>query len=178
MSMNVKRLDGKDVYLSILRTDEEAKNLYLTWISDEETAVNNYLHYRVMQPDEIDEWIHKKGVMRFGIVHKESDKLIGFCGIDHKTEGMCAYLSITIGDKEMRGKGYGREAINLMKKFCFDELCVQSVHLEVLDTNEQAIKCYKSAGFVETGVLRGYGFNKGKYLNWIHMDVQREEYVK
>lgn len=39
MSKNICRLDGKQIFLSVLRDDEEAVDLYAKWMSDETTCV-------------------------------------------------------------------------------------------------------------------------------------------
>ena len=44
-------------------------------------------------------WVRDHSVMRMGIVLKETDTLIGYCHIDHRTEDMSAWLSINIGEK-------------------------------------------------------------------------------
>ena len=48
-------------------------------------------------------WVRDHSVMRMGIVLKETDTLIGYCHIDHRTEDMSAWLSINIGEKAVRG---------------------------------------------------------------------------
>ena len=35
MSKNICRLDGKQIFLSVLRDDDEAVDLYAKWMSDE-----------------------------------------------------------------------------------------------------------------------------------------------
>ena len=39
MSKNICRLDGNQIFLSVLRDDEEAVGLYAKWMSDETTCV-------------------------------------------------------------------------------------------------------------------------------------------
>ena len=39
MSKNICRLDGNQIFLSVLRDDEEAVGLYAKWVSDETTCV-------------------------------------------------------------------------------------------------------------------------------------------
>ena len=39
MSKNICRLDGNQIFLSVLRDDDEAVGLYAKWMSDETTCV-------------------------------------------------------------------------------------------------------------------------------------------
>lgn len=58
-----------------------------------------------------------------------------------------AELVITIGRKEFRGSGYGKDVINTVKKYCFEDLMLDSICLKVFSFNTRAIRCYKSCGF-------------------------------
>ena len=101
-------------------------------------------------------WVNDHSVMRMGIVQKKTDTLIGYCHIDHRTEDMSAWLSINIGEKAARGKGIGTEVVQILLRYCFMVLGVYSVHLDVLETNTPAIKCYEKAGFRISGRYRGH----------------------
>lgn len=62
-------------------------------------------------------------------------------------------------DPAFRGKGIGRESLNRIVEAAFDELHMKKVRLSVFDFNKNALRCYKNAGFSETGwVLRDNGW--------------------
>ena len=105
MSKNICRLDGNQIFLSVLRDDEEAVGLYAKWMSDETTCVFIEHAHSVVDITRMPGWVRDHSVMRMGIVLKETDTLIGYCHIDHRTEDMSAWLSINIGEKSVRGKG-------------------------------------------------------------------------
>ncbi len=65
-------------------------------------------------------------------------------------------FGFVIIDDEKRGKGYGKELVVLALKYAFDILKVEKVTLGVFDNNPNAIQCYKSVGFKETGKLEQY----------------------
>ena len=48
-----------------------------------------------------------------------------------------------------RGKGYGREMLQLAVKYAFEITNAQAVQLNVFPENEKAKKCYESVGFTE-----------------------------
>ena len=155
MSKNICRLDGKQIFLSVLRDDDEAVDLYAKWMSDETTCVFIEHAHSVVDITRMPGWVSDHSVMRMGIVLKETDTLIGYCHIDHRTEDMSAWLSINIGEKSVRGKGIGTEVVQILLRYCFMALGVYSVHLDVLETNTPAIKCYEKAGFRISGRYRG-----------------------
>lgn len=155
MSKNICRLDGNQIFLSVLRDDEEAVGLYAKWMSDETTCVFIEHAHSVVDITRMPGWVRDHSVMRMGIVLKETDTLIGYCHIDHRTEDMSAWLSINIGEKAVRGKGIGTEVVQILLRYCFMVLGVYSVHLDVLETNTPAIKCYEKAGFRISGRYRG-----------------------
>ena len=155
MSKNICRLDGNQIFLSVLRDDEEAVGLYAKWMSDETTCVFIEHAHSVVDITRMPGWVRDHSVMRMGIVLKETDTLIGYCHIDHRTEDMSAWLSINIGEKSVRGKGIGTEVVQILLRYCFMALGVYSVHLDVLETNTPAIKCYEKAGFRISGRYRG-----------------------
>ena len=85
-------------------------------------------------------------------------------------------LGMVIGSEEMRGKGYGREALGLMQRFAFETLGMERLELEVHMDNAAALACYRSAGFTLEGVKRHAFFSDGHFCDLGMMSVLREEY--
>ena len=53
-----------------------------------------------------------------------------------------------------KGKGYGKEALRLVKKLAFEELKAHRLWLDVKEHNVRARNLYESEGFVAEGLLR------------------------
>ncbi len=53
-----------------------------------------------------------------------------------------------------KGKGYGREALRLVKEMAFQELKAHRLWLDVKEHNVRARELYESEGFVAEGLLR------------------------
>ncbi len=53
-----------------------------------------------------------------------------------------------------KGNGFGKESIQLIKKYCFVDLKAHRIWLDVLSDNNRAIGLYKSQGFRIEGLLR------------------------
>lgn len=56
-------------------------------------------------------------------------------------------FGFVIVDDAKRGKGYGKEMLQLALKYAFEILKVEKVSLGVFENNEPAYYCYKAAGF-------------------------------
>mgnify|MGYP003391314831 FL=1 len=52
---------------------------------------------------------------------------------------------------EARGKGYGKQMLQLGIKFAFELYGASKVTLEVFENNPSAYHCYKAVGFIENG---------------------------
>lgn len=87
----------------------------------------------------------------------------------------CA-LGITIGDSSFRGKGYGKEAVELLLGHAFQHRNQHKVWLTVNGNNGRAIRAYRACGFVEEGRLRQQVWNSGAYIDLVYMGVLRLEW--
>jgi RimJ/RimL family protein N-acetyltransferase len=88
----------------------------------------------------------------------------------------CAELAIVIGETTYLGRGYGREAVELLLTFSFDELDLHRIYLRVLDFNHRAIRTFRECGFVEEGRLRETLFRDGAYRDILIMAVLEPEH--
>ena len=56
-------------------------------------------------------------------------------------------FGFVIVDDTKRGKGYGKEMLQLSIQYAFQILKVQKITLGVFENNEPAYRCYKAVGF-------------------------------
>ena len=88
------------------------------------------------------------------IVQKTSNnKTIGYIiliGLKNPDQSI-ALKRIVIKEKN---KGFGKEALQLVKKMVFENLNTHRLWLEVMEHNNRAIKLYESEGFISEGVHR------------------------
>jgi RimJ/RimL family protein N-acetyltransferase len=103
---------------------------------------------------------------------------IGNCGLKglNNRHGN-AELGIMIGDRDYWGRGYGREAINLLLHYAFHYLGVRRIELTTHAKNERAIRCYLACGFVEEGRPRKVVWIEGEYVDLVNMGLLREEWT-
>ena len=145
-----------------------------TFVNDEETALMMYkgMPYPSSRSDE-SQWLsqqssYTRGEYQFAIDNLEGC-LVGRIGIIHMDwKNRCAELAMMIGPAYRR-RGYGREALRLVREFCFRQLNCHRLKVSVLDFNEPAIRLYLDAGFVHEGRLREEVFRNGAYCDVIVM---------
>ena len=63
-------------------------------------------------------------------------------------------FSVGIFAPERRGMGLGQEATGAVVRWGFVELRLHRIELEVLASNDRAIRCYRACGFVHEGTRR------------------------
>ncbi|MFD1021000.1 GNAT family N-acetyltransferase [Thalassobacillus hwangdonensis] len=103
------------------------------------------------------------------------DKLVGEMNymIDpghlYKKEPGTAWIGITIGESDGRGKGIGYKAITFLEK----EICEQGlkrIELGVFAFNEQAYRLYERMGYEEIGRIKEFTYWDGKMWEDIRME--------
>ena len=113
----------------------------------------------------------------FTIYDKETLRPIGntyLSDIDYKNRN--AEFNIVIGEKDSRGKGYGTEVAMLILDYAFNISGLHNVFLKVYEFNENAIRAYKKAGFVECGRRRQSHFIGGRLWDVIYMEALATEF--
>lgn len=101
---------------------------------------------------------------------------IGLSAIDY--ENKKAEYGIIIGENKYSGKGYAKEASQLILEYAFGELNLNKVFLKVFEDNIRAISMYKTLGFIIEGTLREDVLKNEVYRNVIVMSLLKEEWTK
>lgn len=74
------------------------------------------------------------------------------------------------------GRGVGRTALRLVREMVFGELGAHRLWLDVVPTNERARALYRSAGFVEEGLMREAARRPGGYVSLVLMSMLEQEH--
>ncbi|PGS53481.1 GNAT family N-acetyltransferase [Bacillus sp. AFS041924] len=94
--------------------------------------------------------------MRFGIVEKESKKLIGTIGLNnlvlHSRRTEIGYDLLP----EFWRKGYMSEAIKEITSYCFEKLGIFRIGANIFPDNTASSTLVEKVGFKKEGLLRGY----------------------
>jgi RimJ/RimL family protein N-acetyltransferase len=76
-----------------------------------------------------------------------------------------ASLGVLIGSADDRGRGLGRDAMELTIAFCRDHLNLSRLSLAVHADNAPAIALYEKLGFATEGVLKMAQFIAGRWVD-------------
>lgn len=93
----------------------------------------------------------------------------------HGHDGSASF-GLAIGDPDQRGQGLGREAVDLIVDFCFEQLRLERVWLRTDSDNERAQRLYERCGFVHEGRLRHAFYQDGRFQDEIRMAILRDEW--
>lgn len=173
------RIEGE---LALLRK-HVADNVtaFQRWYSDPEVARLARYQDAPMRPDEIDRFFQLRALgnesLTMAIHDRESGRLIGSCALSQVDgENGSAMYHITIGEKDMWGRGYGTEATQLMLDHAFGTLGLHRIALTVFEFNERAIRAYRSCGFVVEGRARESIWRDGRWWDELAMSVLSTEW--
>jgi RimJ/RimL family protein N-acetyltransferase len=176
--MNEHGLTGKKIRLKAL--GEEDLKYILFWKNDYELANLIISHPLPTTEYEINDWFKKiqydKNQILFGIYDISSNKILGIVRlmfIDWVSS--TAEFGMFIGSNENRGKGYGKEVVNIIKNYAFNDLNLYKIYLKTLESNVKALLLWKSCGFIKEGTLKNHFWSKGKYENITLMGVFKNE---
>jgi len=148
-----------------------------SWINDSEVQYYAQEEY----PFHFNSWLIKyiyndgiNGKRQIFIIEDKNQNVIGelwLFPIDlyKKT----AELVITIGKKESRGLGYGKDVINAVEKYCFEKLGLETIYLKVFSFNARAISCYKACGFKVIGKIPGKVVRFGIKYDELVMEIRK-----
>ncbi len=106
------------------------------------------------------------------------DKLVGEMNfmVDpeylYKTEPGTAWIGITIGEPEARGKGIGYEAMRYLEEE-IKRHGLKRAELGVFEFNTQAQKLYRKLGFVEIGRIENFTY----WQDRMWKDIRMEKYL-
>ena len=126
----------------------------------------------------IAEWYEQKS-FSFGIWTKEDGKYIGHISIKNidwvipKAE--LAYM-ITMN---YEGKGFMKESLTSVVKFCFEELMMNRLFIRVMTKNDRSFKLAEKCGFIKEGILRNdHRTYDGELADLFIYGITSDDYIK
>jgi RimJ/RimL family protein N-acetyltransferase len=160
-----------------------AENLgaFRRWYSDPEIARLARYQEAPMRSEEIERFFTARVVgseaLAMAIHERASDRLVGTCAFSQLDgENGSALYHITIGEKDVWGRGYGTEATRLMLDHAFGKLGLHRVALFVFEFNERAIRTYRRCGFVVEGRSRESIYRDGRWWDELAMSVLESDW--
>lgn len=155
---------------------------YVSWMNNLE--VYRYLetggNYKIEDLQKYLESVETTPSILFWAIHlKENDKHIGNIKIDpvNNRHGLGEY-GIMMGDSSEWGKGYAKEASEMVINHCFHDLHIRKMTLGVVEDNRAALNLYKKLGFSTEGIYIDHGYYDGKLRNLIRMAIFNTSHAK
>jgi len=115
---------------------------------------------------------------RFAIETRD-DSLIGLStiiNIDWRNNH--AWHGVMLGDINVRGKGYGADAVMATMGYAFDELHLERLDGGMIESNTASLAFYLKLGWKEEGRKRNWYFTKGCYWDHIIVGITRQDYYE
>jgi RimJ/RimL family protein N-acetyltransferase len=173
------RIDGELIVLR--RHVPENVEAFQRWYSDPEVARLARYQEGPMRYDEIDRFFQLRALGResltMAIHERETNRLVGSCAFSQLDgENGSAMYHITIGEKDVWGRGFGTEATRLMLDHAFGTLGLHRVALTVFEFNQRAIRAYQRCGFLIEGRARESIWRDGRWWDELAMSVLASEW--
>jgi RimJ/RimL family protein N-acetyltransferase len=88
-----------------------------------------------------------------------------------------AFHGMMLGEKNIRGKGYGVDTIMTLMHYAFDELGLARLDGDMIEYNTGSLKTYiDRCGWLVEGRKTNWYFRKGRYWDKIVVGITRERY--
>jgi len=169
-------ISGKKIFLRPLKYEDWEKTII--WRNDLDFSALIMSHPFPVTEELEKEWIKSiiedksNRSVHLGICLKDSEELIGLTKLFNiNWISRNCYFGIFLGSKESRGKGIGKEVMELIIDYSFNKLNLRKIILEVIETNQPAINLYKKMGFTKEGELKEQVYNNEKYYGVIIMSL-------
>ena len=98
-------------------------------------------------------WVYRDTAYPFAIY--DDDVLVGFVMMGFYEVKQQYTLWKLLIDERYQHRGYGRQAVELAKRYLIDTFGVAEIYLGVHEDNAAAIRLYQSVGFTATGERDG-----------------------
>ena len=170
--------------VKLVPLDERHVETLRCWRSDPE-VMRYWITQATPTPSEMRAWLNRNHADRvlMWIVEDERGRSIGYIDLFNRDEAnRKAELSLMIGERDVWGKGYAREALRTLLRHAFAPvtaggLGLHKIYLSVFAENAAARRAYAACGFREDGVLRDDVCRDGSWHDQILMSVLEHEFT-
>lgn len=172
-------LVGEHIYLRAIES-ADLNDAYREWFNDEEICRYNS-HHRFPNYDEnmhsyFESTIKSQTNLILAIVDKATDIHIGNVALENiNPVDRAAEFAIIIGNKNLHGKGIGRDATRLILKHGFEQLGLERVYCGTAEDNIGMQKLAAAVGFVQEGRARKALFKNNTFKDVINYGLLRDE---
>lgn len=149
---NIQLRDIKGTNVSLIRYDESHDIQTVEWLRDPEVR-SGFGFTGDITLDAHRQWINQSpNVVIWAISTLVENVHIGNILLHIDEECTTAYFQMYIGKTNLRGKGFGREALELCLDCAFRDFALNTITLHVFPDNKRAIHLYDKAGFKKESI--------------------------
>jgi ribosomal-protein-alanine N-acetyltransferase len=164
-------LEGKTVNLRV--REKEDLPMFMEWMNNPE-FVGEYQPF--IQRDKVEmEKLLEGGLFeqKVFVVEKKDGIKIGYVG--YSRIGTFFEIGYALMPNE-RSKGYGTEAIKMIVDYLFLTKETGRIQAQTDMRNVASLKVLEKVGFKKEGIVRNFGFIRGKYVDSCLCSIIREEW--
>ncbi len=169
---------GEHLYLRAMEPEDlevlySIENTPKTWdVSNFTVPYSKYILRQYIENSQCDMFADRQ--LRLMIVSNKENVVIGTIDItDFTPLHSRGEVGISIR-KEFQGKGYGKEALELLCKYALGFLFMKQLVAHVATDNEKSIRLFTSCGFTRCGVLKEWWCVEGRYKDVLLLQRLRE----
>ena len=167
--------------IKLFPIDQVEPELIYKWQNDRQIKYQKMGFRFPIQQKTVEEWIQKirsdngkKSSLHGIFLQNKAVGLVAINDIDYVNSN--GNFGIYIGEKSFHNKGIGFEAGMLALDFAFNGIGLNRIELEVIKTNNIALKLYKKIGFSIEGEKREAYFYQGDFKNVYIMSILKDEF--
>ena len=173
-------LRGDRVYLRPLQ-EGDAHGRYVEWLNDADVCSGNSHHVFPYTSAQAIDYIRRaeqsRDALILAVVLRDGDRHIGNVALqDIHPLYRSAEFAIVIGERDVWGQGYSREAGALVVHHGFTALNLHRIQCGTFADNTAMRKLALALGMREEGCRREAAFKGGRYVDVIEFAVLRAEY--
>ena len=184
--MNINEIDFpsrlSNEKIALRQLQDEDKQAIFDIYSDEESAkLDDWIPFKTVEEataliEQSKKNFIDKNELRYGIEDLSRKCLIGSCGVfgfDDWNKKCMIYYQVNHNE---RNKGFATNAIKLLVKFIFEELCANRIEAYVTPGNTASVRVLEKNGFQNEGILREMEYYKDKFWDGIVMGMIRKDF--
>lgn len=88
-----------------------------------------------------------------------------------------AGIGILIADEHQRGKGFAKDALQVLCHYCFSVLYLHQLYCNINANNPQSIALFKGAGFEETGIKKQWNKMADTYIDELFFQLINPHHI-
>lgn len=172
----IKELYGSKIHLRKLKENDVGQS-YLRWMNDKDLLQymeSRYQNYTILDlKDYVFNLDKDKSAILWGIFENANQRHVGNIKLGsiqwiHKTGD----IGILVGERDVWGRGYATQAIELASAYAFSELNLNKITAGIYSENKGSEAAFIKAGFQREGLLKSQYIYKDKTMDKILMGIE------